>query len=119
MNSEILFERLNELSENFASIHDENLDGTVWDQWMIDDVVSAKEFELENVLEWNTHDYQDVDDERISCLCDHRPIQILNLVQNRFTDERAVIGSCCIKKFGSRKIKYEMKVKQGAKKGIR
>ena len=90
----------------------------IWDQWELRDFKTSDDLTLKQVDKWNTHKYnKNITD--YCCLCGHRPIKNLNLMQNVITNHRAVIGSCCITKFGSKQIKREMKVKQGETEGKR
>lgn len=72
------------------------------------------------ITNWNTHSFHDEDKCKYQiCLCSHSPIFVLNLMENKFTKERCIIGSCCIKKFATDDIKIDMKVKNGEKEGKR
>lgn len=114
-----LFERLKKLSAPFNEIDD------LWNQWKLRDTFDTKDDEVDEdakikIEDWNTHKFHDKDNGKIFvCLCSHSPITVLNLMKNTKTKERCTIGSCCIKKFGTKNLKTEMKVKIGEKKGIR
>src|SRR5579875_2002931 len=110
-----LIHRLKALSKSYQDIAD------LWNQWhLIDTIDSSEEENLSILNDWNTHDFHKEDDaEYFVCLCSHNPIVILNLMKNLFTKERCIIGSCCIRKFATQKLKKELKIKTGEKEGKR
>jgi hypothetical protein len=112
-----LISRLKALSKPVDDIND------IWNQWILHDTICTDQTSPKInslITNWNTHSFND-DSEVLYmiCLCSHHPIYILNLMKNKYTNEKCIIGSCCIKKFASAKLKTDMKIKIGNKKGKR
>ena len=60
---------------------------------------AAKEWEQARA-EWRlVNIYEDPDN---TCLCGHHPITEICVLFNEVTGERAEVGNCCVKKFGSK-----------------
>jgi hypothetical protein len=114
-----LFSRLVALSKKY----NESDKTTLWNQWDLKDhlyVDIINDEETDKINDWNTHDFHNEDNFQIMiCLCSHSPIKRLNLMENRYTGERCIIGSCCIKKFSTDELKKDMKIKIGKKEGKR
>lgn len=96
----ILEKRLKSLSSS--------IDNNLWDQWFLVDSYDIKSLKLPNfdIEKWCSHTFNENFN---SCLCSKYPLQILNFMKNSYTNEKCIIGSCCIKKFADNKIKNEMK----------
>lgn len=72
------------------------------------------------IEEWNTHNFNDDENHQYNiCLCSKYPLQELNLVRHKETNQQCIIGSCCILKFGHKNIKTELKIKKGNTEGKR
>lgn len=110
-----LIHRLKQLSKPYKNISD------LWDQWEIVNCYMAKSKNRKRgkgkkieADSWNTHNFAEEDGyARYSCLCSHTPILDLNYIENKLTGHRCIIGSKCIDKFGSNKLKVSMKSKIG------
>ena len=91
----------------------------LWDQWILIDSMHIDDIaeDFEKITNWNTHSYNK--NHHNSCLCSKHPIKNINFMKNCYTNERCVIGCCCIKKFGSKELKCDLKVKRGQKEGKR
>lgn len=112
-----LLKRLTELSEPYE------YKSQLWDQWQIVDycyTLKSGIKVLASIDEWNTHKYPTSNGRGYYiCLCSHKDIIYITLVRNRVTKQRCIIGSCCITKFGTERIKLEMKFIKGEKEGKR
>lgn len=113
-----LIERLRKLSKPFDDISE------LWNQWNIVSCYMAstklRDKKGKKLKDWNTHNFHN-EDKYIHniCLCSHSPIYSHNYVENILTNQRCIIGSCCIKKFGTDKLKQTMRVKLGELQGFK
>lgn len=111
-----LLKRLKSLSSSINQYDD------LWSQWiLVDSMTTANDIDDEccnKLTDWCTHNFNKKN-KCTSCLCSKHPITNLNLMINCYTNERCIIGCCCIKKFGSKKLVLDMKVNQGEKIGHR
>jgi hypothetical protein len=93
-----LDKRLKKLSSSINNYDD------LWNQWNLIDSMNIDDFD---------------DEYPNSCLCSKHPIHIINFMKNCYTNERCIIGCCCIKRFAPIELKTDLKIKRGKKKGNR
>ena len=123
------------LEKRLISLNQKNKtsEENIWCEWefvkkiIVNDYLSKDDYVTIN--NWSTHDYGKKDCEKSEimkrgeknhyqfCLCSKYPLTNLMLMQNLLNGERCIIGSCCIKNFGSKNIKTEIRVKLGEAEG--
>lgn len=112
-----LMNRLNKLSEEYEDISE------LWNQWLpVADVINIDDEEdhKEQLEDWITHNFHKEDKTKhFICLCSHYPIKVHYLLRNNDTNERCIVGSCCINKFAPEHVRQQGKIIQGTKKGHR
>lgn len=112
-----LYSRLRSLSKP-----DDNDDHWFLNQWHLVKSVRREDGHKCNGSPFSTHTYYEDDGftcEHVSCLCGHNPIYNLRYIENNQTDNRCIVGTCCIKRFFTDQHKVEMKVMDGEVKGYR